>query len=242
MSGNLESEGTSAEEFICRLPSLPDLPDLERSFSLEKHTNRQKNKVAVIPDFNSFVESGSSPLLRQNSSSKLAYKVETNHMESIGKPSESHCFSLNKNRLFIRNPRNFQGHECTPKMKWDTPARREVIAQRPTPIYPRSARREAGAKSRRHSYDETPSRSLSVACTTTPCEVTPFVNSTTTSPSAFKIQNNLFLPIRESDSDFLATNQLIMPSSRLDSTTPPPTLKLRPRGNLRLSIDQCGFS
>jgi len=222
MSGQIENEGSSAE-FICRIPSLPDL---ERSFSLE-HTARQRKRVAVIPDFNSFVESDSTPMLRQKRDSNLPY-METNMMESIGKPSESHNSSQN-NRLFIHNPRDFEGHECTPKMLWDAPKRREVIAQRPTPIYPRSAR-EAGTKSRRHSYYETPSRASSVECTSTPCEVTPFVNSTTDSPSAFQIQSSLFIPIRETESDFLATEPL-MPRTRLDSITPPPRLKLRPRGN-----------
>lgn len=234
MSRQLDNDGGSAE-FFCRIPSLPDL---DLTFSLER---RQQRENAAIPDFNASVEPDTEmPMLFPDMSPNLPY-LEGNRVETIRKPSESRGFSQN-NVLTVSNPRGFEGNEATPSQLWDATRQREIIAKRPKAVYP-GALSDAKVPSRRLSYHASPSRtSVEGTDDSSPCVVTAPIHH---SPDGFQIENNLFIPIRDADSDLLATEQPLLPRTRLDSTatTPPPRLKLRPRGKhttaTSLALDIC---
>mmetsp|Transcript_8619 Transcript_8619/g.20728 ORF Transcript_8619/g.20728 Transcript_8619/m.20728 type:complete len:242 (-) Transcript_8619:444-1169(-) len=234
MSRTMDNDGSSAE-FFCRIPSLPDL---DGTFSLEPRRNH--HEVAVIPDFNASTEADSAlPMLFPKTSPNLPYLGGNSRVESIHNPSESQNFPLSSDGL--SHPRDLESHECTSRQLWDATRQREIIAKRPKPMYPRGLS-EGKVASRRLCYHETPSRTSSVEGTSSPCEVTPYIHSTGSSPHGFQIQNNLFIPIREEDSDLFVVaskkeQKPLLPRTRLDNyATPPPTLTLRPRGKQPASL------
>lgn len=233
MEQQVDNEGSSAE-FLCRIPSLPDL---EQTFSLEK-TNPQD--VAVIPDFNKYVEADRTPPMLYPRTASNMPGMYGDRSGSIRRPSDSRVVSLNRG-LCIRDPRDFQNPQSLRRPLWGTTRQREVIAKRPKPIYPRGVA-ESKVASRRHSYHDTPSRTLLVQGASAPCEVTPSLNNANMdSPGRFQIQNNLFIPIRDADNDLLATEP-IMPRTRLDPNTSPPRLTLRPRATqTSRTFNPCDF-
>ena len=239
-----EDNDDSSNEFVDRIPSLPDL---DRTFSLD---HGDKSVADVIPDFNSCVESESAiPMLLPKTKPKLPY-LGSSMFDSPPKPSQSLGFvPLSTGGLSIRNPRDCENTEPPPRQFWNTSRQREMIAKRPKAIYPRGTPDAKVASRRRHSYNqETPSwrTSLEGSSSSYPCEVTPSINSLGDSPKGFHLENNLFIPIREGDHDFLsAKDQAIpprplLPRTRLETNaTPLPRLKLRPRGNqTSLAIDK----
>ncbi|CAJ1959162.1 unnamed protein product [Cylindrotheca closterium] len=249
MSRQLDSDGSSAE-FFCRIPSLPDF---DRTFSIE-HT-KQHAEVAVIPDFNTSAEPESQlPMLFPKTGRNLPF-LEGNRLEAIRRPSEPHQgrFSLhNHHGLSIRNPRDFYSHDSSSRELLDATRQRELVPTRPTPIYPRGqivtdAKKTAARSRRPVCYHETPSRTSMESSSSPPCEVTPYIHSNADdSPNGFQIQNNLFIPIREADNDFLTKpqkEQPLLPRTRLlaeSTATPPPRLTLRPRGQqTSLALADC---
>jgi hypothetical protein len=168
-------------------------------------------------------------------------------LESISKTLEERGVP---NDLFIlMNPRELYDSDPAARQLWDVSKRWEPMAARPKPVYPCSSMEGETT------YQSGPEKNSSDDDMSTPCQVTSSINPHMDFPNGFRVQSNLFIPIRDPDNEScsevesrLSSKQLEDPkrlsSKQLeDPKSPIPRLKLRPRGNqVDLSMEEFRFS
>jgi hypothetical protein len=162
-------------------------------------------------------------------------------LESISKTLEERGVP---NDLFIlMNPRELYDSDPAGRQLWDVSKRWEPMAARPKPVYPRSSM-EWETKTQSGTLDSPTEKESSDDDMSTPCQVTSSLNPHMELANGFRVQSNLFIPIRDSDNESCSEVESRLSIKQLeDPKSPIPRLKLRPRGNsIDLAMEGYGFS
>jgi hypothetical protein len=247
MDGTISGQRDNEEGKTGRLGRMmPPLPTLRRNFSEVDNSSKSidlaRAEVAHADSRDEPANDTSAAGIVDAATSTTRMSSSATELDSISKTLEERGVS---NDLFIlMNPRELYDSDPAARQLWDVSKRWEPMAARPKPVYPHSSMEGETIYQSGPTLDSTPEKSSSDDDMSSPCQLTSSLNSHMDSPNGFRVQSNLFIPIRDSDNESCSEVESRLSGKQLDiPKSPIPRLKLRPRGNqIDLSMEGCGFS